>query len=144
MASYSLATVLGTLGSDPAVKYTPGNTAVVEFSVAVNRQWKDKNTGDRKEEVSWIPIVAWGRTAEVIGEYLHKGSQAMFVGELIEDRWTDKESGQKRSKLKLNCDKMVMLGGKQGGGESRPQSEKPSPSSAGDDEYTTDGEIIPF
>lgn len=132
MASYSLATVLGTLGSDPAVKYTPSNTAVVEFSVAVNRQWKDKNTGDRKEEVSWIPIVAWGRTAEVIGEYLHKGSQAMFVGELIEDRWTDKESGQKRSKLKLNCDKMVMLGSKQGGGGSQ-QSEQLSSGGGFDD-----------
>lgn len=144
MASYSLATVLGTLGSDPSVKYTPGNTAVVEFSVAVNRQWKDKNTGDRKEEVSWIPIVAWGRTAEVIGEYLHKGSQAMFVGELIEDRWTDKESGQKRSKLKLNCDKMVMLGSKGDGGGSRQQDKKPSSGGTKTDGYDVDDSSVPF
>lgn len=133
MASFCNATVLGTLGSDPVVKYTPSNTAVCEFSVAVNRRWTDKNTNEKKEEVSWIPIVAWGRTAEVIGEYLHKGSQALFSGSLVESRWEDKESGQKRSKLKLNCDEMVMLGSKgDGGGRNESQSSTPQSSGGGE------------
>lgn len=141
MASYNQATVVGTLGSDPTVKHTTGGTAVTEFSVACNRQWKDKNTNEKKEQVSWIPIVAWGRTAEIICEYLHKGSQALFSGELVEDRWEDKESGQKRSKLKLNCDKMVMLGSKQGGGSQ--QDERPS-SSGSTSAVADDGEDVPW
>lgn len=132
-ASFNKTIIVGTLGSDPQVKYTTGGTAVCELSLAVNRQWIDKSTNQKKEECTWVPVSLWGRTAEVAGEYLRKGSQILIEGRLQMDSWTDTASGQKRTKLKVVGEQMTMLGGRNGGQErqqdhgSEPQQSEPQP-----------------
>ena len=116
MASFNKVILMGNLTRDPEVRYTPGGTAVCDITLAVNAQWTDKRTNERKEEVSFIDITLWGRTAEIAGEYLAKGRPALIEGRLQLDKWDDKETGQKRSKLKVVADSMQLLGGKQDGG----------------------------
>lgn len=116
MASFNRVILVGNLTRDPQVKYTPGGTAVAEIGLAVNRQWFDKQTNSRKEEVTFVDVTLWGRTAEIAGEYLGKGRQVLIEGRLQTDSWEDKESGQKRSKLRVVCENMTMLGSRSEGG----------------------------
>ena len=115
MASFNKVILVGNLTRDPEVRYTTGGTAVCDISLAVNAQWTDKRTNERKEEVTFIDVTLWGRTAEIAGEYLAKGRPVLVEGRLQQDRWDDKETGQKRSKLKVVADAMQLLG-------SRPES----------------------
>jgi len=110
MASFNRVVLVGNLTRDPEVRYTPSQTAVTDLGLAVNRQWFDKATNSRKEDVSFIDVTLWGRQAEVAGEYLSKGRQVLIEGRLQMDTWEDKESGQKRSKLKVIGESMQMLG----------------------------------
>lgn len=112
MPSYDNSTIIGHLGRDPEIRHLAGGTAVCEVSVAVSRSWKDKSTGERREKVCWIPVTFWGRTAEVLAEYCRKGDAILVRGYHEMDEWQDKESGQKRTKLKLVADQLVMLGGR--------------------------------
>ncbi len=116
MASYNRVILLGNLTRDPELRYIPSGMAVADVGLAVNEKRKNAN-GDWVEEVTFVDVTVWGRTAEVMGEYLTKGSPVLIEGRLKLDTWQDKD-GQKRSKLKVTCDRMQMVGAKgQGGGE---------------------------
>lgn len=121
MASFNKVILVGNLTRDPQVRYTSGGTAVAEIGLAVSRQWFDKASNSRKEETTFVDVTLWGRQAEVAGEYLAKGRPVLIEGRLQLDTWDDKESGQKRSKLRVVCENMTMLGSRgdgprQGGG----------------------------
>lgn len=115
-ASYNKVILVGNLTRDPEVRYTPGGTAVSEIGVAVNRTWFDKNSNEKKEETTFVDVTLWGRQAEVAGEYLSKGRSILIEGRLQTDSWDDKETGKKRTKLKVVAEEMKMLGGPGGGG----------------------------
>lgn len=123
MASFNKTIIVGTLGRDPEVKYTPGGTAVCDLSLAVNRSWFDKNSNSRKEEVCWVPVTLFGRQAEVASEYLKKGREVLIEGRLKMDEWDDKDTGKKMQRLKVISESMTMLGGKSEGGDSRSPAE---------------------
>ena len=116
MASFNKVILMGNLTRDPEVRYTTGGSAVCDITLAVNYQWTDKRSNERKEEVSFIDVTLWGRTAEIAGEYLAKGRPVLIEGRLQQDKWDDKETGQKRSKLKVVADAMQLLGGRSEGG----------------------------
>ena len=100
MASFNKVILAGNLTRDPEMRYTPKGTAVVGFTLAVNRRWKSE-TGEPKEEVSFIDVDAFGRQAEVIAQYLKKGRPFLVEGRLKQDTWEDKNTHQKQSKLKV-------------------------------------------
>lgn len=110
MASFNRVILLGNLTRDVQVRHTPGGTAVAELGLAVNHQWFDKQSNSKKEETTFVDVTCWGRTAEIAGEYLAKGRQVLIEGRLKLDQWDDKESGQKRSKLKVICEHLAMVG----------------------------------
>ncbi|MCA9096988.1 MAG: single-stranded DNA-binding protein [Planctomycetaceae bacterium] len=116
MASFNKVILMGNLTRDPQVRYTPRGSAVAEIGLAVNRTWFDKQTNSRKEEVTFIDVTLWGRDAEVAGEYLSKGRPVLIEGRLQLDSWDDKETGQKRSKLRVVGESMTMLGSRGDGG----------------------------
>jgi|GEM_PF-123696 len=116
MASFNKVILVGNLTRDPEVRYIPSGTAVCDISLAVNSQWTDKKTNERKEEVTFVDVTLWGRTAEIAGEYLAKGRPVLIEGHLNLDSWEDKETGQKRSKLKVVAESMQLLGSRDGGG----------------------------
>ncbi len=130
MASFNKVILVGNLTRDPQVKYTTGGTAVTEIGLAVNRRWLDKQSNQWKDETTFVDVTLWGRTAEIAGEYLAKGRPVLIEGRLQLDTWDDRESGQKRSKLRVVGENMTMLGGKGdnpgggggGGASGRPQS----------------------
>lgn len=106
--------IMGTLGQDPAVKYTPSGAAVCNLSVATSEQWKDKQTGEKKEQTEWHRIVLFGKVAEIAGEYLHKGSQAYFEGQLRTRKWNDQAGVEKyTTEIVVNVGgTMQLIGGK--------------------------------
>jgi single-strand DNA-binding protein len=113
---------MGNLTRDPQVRYTPGGTAVAELGLAVNRTWFDKQANAKKEECTFVDVTLWGREAEVAGKYLTKGKQVFIEGRLQLDTWDDKTTGQKRSKMRVVCEHMQMLGS--GGKPSKPTDEQ--------------------
>ena len=113
MGSFNRVIIVGNLTREIELRYTPGGTAVSDVSLAVNSKRKDGN-GELIEEVDFIDCTLWGRTAEVAGEYLTKGSAVMFEGRLKQDRWED-EQGNKRSKIKVVVEKLNMIGSKRNG-----------------------------
>ena len=116
MASFNKVILVGNVTRDPEVRFTAGGTAVTDVGLAVNRFWMDKSTNERKEETTFIDVTLWGRTAEVAGEYLAKGRPCLIEGRLQLDQWDDKETGQKRSKLKVVGDTLQLLGSRGDGG----------------------------
>jgi len=118
MASYNKVILVGNLTRDPEVKYTTGGTAVAEIGLAVNRTWFDQKANERKEETTFVDVTLWGRQAEVAGEYLAKGRSVLIEGRLQLDSWDDRETGKKRSKLRVVGETMQMLGGRGEGGGS--------------------------
>ena len=123
MASFNKVVLVGNLTRDPEVRYTTGGTAVTEVSLAVNRQWTDRSSNERKEETTFVEVTLWGRTAEIAGEYLSKGRPCLIEGRLQLDQWEDKATGKKRSKLKVVGDTLQLLGNRGEGKdrESEPQ-----------------------
>ena len=109
--NYNRVTLAGNLGRDPEVRFLPNDKATANFSLAINRKWKD-NAGQPKEETTWVDCEAWGRTAELVGQYLTKGQPCFIEGRLRLDTWEDKKTGEKRSKLKVVADSVQFLGGK--------------------------------
>jgi len=121
MAAFNKVILLGNLTRDPEVRYTTGGTAVCDITLAINHSYTDKRSNERREDVSFIDVTLWGRTAEIAGEYLAKGRPVLVEGRLQQDKWDDKETGQKRSKLKVVADSMQLLGGRgEGGGGQAP------------------------
>jgi len=112
MASFNKVILVGNLTRDPQVKRTPSGQAVTELGLAINRFWWDKQSNQRKEETTFVDVTCWGRDAEVAGEYLAKGRPVLIEGRLQLDSWEDKQSGQKRSKLRVVCEKRQLLGGR--------------------------------
>lgn len=106
--------LVGTLGNDPEVKYMPNGGAVTNLSIATNEAWTDKNTGQKQERTEWHRIVAFRRLAEIMGEYLRKGSQVYIEGKLQTRKWQD-QSGQDRYTTEIVANEMQMLGGRSGG-----------------------------
>jgi single-strand DNA-binding protein len=115
MASFNKVILLGNLTRDPEVRYTPKGTAVTELGMAVNRVYTAEN-GEKREETTFVDVTLWGRTAEIAGEYLKKGRPVFIEGRLQLDTWDDKQSGQKRSKLKVVGEGLQLIGGRPGGG----------------------------
>ena len=149
MASFNKVILLGNLTRDPEVRYTPKGTAVTELGMAVNRVYTAEN-GEKREETTFVDITLWGRTAEVAGEYLKKGRPVFIEGRLQLDTWDDKQSGQKRSKLKVVGESLQMLGGRPGAGgggtgedegSAAPRSSRPAPPARAAE---TDDDEIPF
>src|SRR5476649_140469 len=114
MASFNKVILLGNLTRDPEVRYTPKGTAVAELGMAVNRVYTAEN-GEKREETTFVDVTLWGRTAEIAGEYLKKGRPVFIEGRLQLDSWEDKQSGQKRSKLKVVGEGLQLLGSRPGG-----------------------------
>ncbi|HKK01757.1 MAG TPA: single-stranded DNA-binding protein [Desulfuromonadales bacterium] len=125
--------LVGNLGKDPELRYTPSGAAVVTFSLATTERYKDRN-GDQQEKTEWHNIVAWRQLAEICGKYLHKGKQVYIEGK-IQNRSYDDRDGNKRYITEIVADQMQMLGraGDEGGGgfsgnreQQRPRQEKPA------------------
>ena len=107
--------LMGNLTRDPEIKYTPKGTAIANFGIAVNRTYTPEG-GEKREEVTFIDLEAFGRTAEIIGEYFKKGRPIFIEGRLKLDQWDDKTSGKKMSKLRVVVDSFEFLGSREGGG----------------------------
>jgi len=107
--------LIGTLGKDPELKFTPSGTAYAKFSMATNDRYKDKTSGEWKERTEWHNIVCWQRTAEIAGEYLKKGRHVYIEGRLTTRSWDDPNTKQKRYMTEVVCNDLVLLGG--GGGK---------------------------
>ena len=114
MASFNKVILLGNLTRDPEVRYTPKGTAVADLGIAINRTYTAEN-GEKREEVTFVDVTFWGRTAENAGQYLKKGRPVFVEGRLQLDSWDDKQSGQKRTKLKVVGEILQFLGGRPGG-----------------------------
>jgi single-strand DNA-binding protein len=108
--------LIGNVTRDPEVKFTPKGTAVAEVGLAVNRVYTPEG-GERREETTFVEITFWGRQAEIVGEYAKKGKPIYVEGRLQLDTWDDKQSGQKRSKLRVVGEGLQLLGGRPGGGD---------------------------
>jgi single-strand DNA-binding protein len=140
MGSVNKVILVGNLGRDAELRYTPGGAAVAKFSLATTEKWTDK-AGAPQERTEWHNIDLWGKQAETLSEYLRKGKQVYVEGRLQTDEYTDKE-GMKRKSTKVRCDRVVLLGGgrpgTERGGETTPHAVSQEPS-----EPLTDDDI-PF
>jgi single-strand DNA-binding protein len=114
MANLNKVMLIGNCTRDPEIRYTPKGTAVAEVGLAVNRI-STTDQGERREETTFIDVTLWGRQAEIAGEYLKKGRPVYIEGRLQLDTWDDKQSGQKRSKLKVVGENLQLLGSRDGG-----------------------------
>ncbi len=114
MASFNKVILLGNLTRDPELRYTPKGTAIARIGLAVNRKYST-DTGETKEEVTFIDIDAWGKQAELISQYLRKGSPLFLEGRLKLDQWDDKNTGQKVSKLRVILETFQFVGGNRAG-----------------------------
>jgi single-strand DNA-binding protein len=154
MASFNKVILLGNLTRDPEVRYTPKGSAVCDLGIAINRQYT-LDSGEKREEVTYVDVVLWSRLAEIAGEYLKKGRPIFIEGRLQLDTWDDKQSGQKRSKLRVIGETMQLLGGRppgaagasgagEGGDEGKASRAKtappPKPAASGE----ADADEIPF
>lgn len=103
--------LIGNLGNDPEMKYTASGSAIANLTLATSEQWKDKDSGEQKEKTEWHRIVAFGKLAEIIGEYCKKGGQVYIEGKLQTRKWQDKE-GQDRYTTEIVAEQMQLLGGR--------------------------------
>ena len=161
MAYLNKVFLIGNLTRDPELRVTPKGTAICQFGIAVNRQFKDES-GATRDETTFVDIEAWGKQGELVSKYLSKGSLAMVEGRLKLDQWEDKTSGQKRSKIKVVLDNVQFLstrGGAGGGGgggaasapadgidQTTPERHSPPPRSGGAKPAATENldEDVPF
>ncbi len=154
MANLNRVFLIGNLTRDPELRYTPSGTAVAQFGLATNRRWKDRQSGEMREEVTFVDVEVWGRQAELAGQYLAKGRPVFVEGRLRLDQWEDRNTGQKRSRLKVVGERFEFLGsrgdgpggGNRGGGARRKPS-APAPAGDGGDDFDENfeaSEDIPF
>lgn len=139
MASLNKVELIGHLGRDPEVRYSPDGAAIANVSLATSESWKDKGSGERREKTEWHRIAVFGPLAEVVGKHLRKGSQVYFEGKLVTRKWQDKDTGADRYTTEIHVDpfngRMLMLGGKpdndnggQGGGhDDAPRQQRQAP-----------------
>jgi single-strand DNA-binding protein len=155
MASFNKVILVGNLTRDPELRYTPKGTAIAKIGLAVNRVWTNE-AGEKKEEVTFVDVDVFGRTAENVGQYMRKGRPILVEGRLRLDQWDDKQTGQKKSKLGVVAETVQFLGsapGSEGGAPSAPSAPRvarpaaapasaPAPE-AGDSETPHDDDV-PF
>ena len=115
MASVNKVILVGNLGADPEIRYAPSGSAICNMRLATTRNWKDKASGERREETEWHRVVLYDRLAEIAGEYLKKGRSIYVEGRLQTRKWTDKD-GNDRYTTEVVGNEMQMLGGREGGG----------------------------
>jgi single-strand DNA-binding protein len=145
--------LIGRLGKDPELKYTPSGTPVTKFSLATDSSYKD-SSGDRQQRTEWHNIVAWNKLAEICGQYLTKGKQVYIEGRIQSRQWEDKQTGAKRTAYDIIANQMIMLGSRsdterasggapasRGGGQAE-EPYPPEPPSGSGSEITD--EDIPF
>ena len=108
MASLNKVLLMGNLTRNPEIRYTPGGSAVCEFGMAMNRRFMQAN-GQEKDETCFVDITVWGKQAESSSRYLQKGSSVFVEGRLVYDQWTEKETGNKRSRLRVNAERVQFL-----------------------------------
>ncbi len=159
MASFNKVILAGNLTRDPELRYTPKGTAIAKFGIAINRKWTGED-GQKREEVTFVDVDAFGKQAELIGQYFRKGSPILVEGRLKLDQWDDKQTGQKRSRLGVTLESLSFLdsgnrdaagGGSGGGGAPAPSAPvarpaRPAatpPADSGPDE-PPQGDDVPF
>jgi len=142
MAGKSLnkVTLIGNLGKDPELSYTPSGVAVAKFSVATGERWKDQE-GNVQEHTEWHNIVAWRKLAEICGQYLKKGSKVYLEGKLQTRSWDDKNTGVKRYTTEVIADDLIMLDSKGSGGANTAVDSAPAVSS---ESQSADKDDLPF
>jgi len=157
MPSYNKVILIGNLTRDPELRYTPSGRAIAKLGLALNRSWKTE-TGETREEVTFVDVDAFGRQAEVLGQYLRKGRPVMVEGRLKLDQWDDKQTGQKRSRMGVVLESFQFLDsggsrsedGGNGGGYATtppPAAQNPAPHTqrpAPDDSMPMDDDDVPF
>ena len=117
MASVNKVIIVGNLGRDPEMRTFPSGDQVANVTVATTDRWRDKNTGENREATEWHRVVFNGKLAEIVGQYLRKGSQVYVEGSLRTRKWTDQQTGQERYATEIRADTMQMLGSRQSGGQ---------------------------
>ncbi len=121
MAGINKVILIGRLGSDPEVRYTPSGVAVANFNIATSEEWKDKDSGEKKERTEWHRIVAWRRLGEICGEYLSKGKQVYIEGRLQTRDWEDRD-GNKRYTTEIVATDVQFLGARDSSESAKPRS----------------------
>src|SRR5690349_11733868 len=129
MASFNKVILMGNLTRDPELRYTPKGTAIAKVGLAVNRVWTNES-GEKKEEVTFVDVDVFGRTAENVGQYMRKGSPILIEGRLKLDSWEDKQTNQKRSKLGVVAETVQFLGSSRSEGAPAERSSRPAASKA--------------
>ncbi len=119
MANLNKVMLIGNLTRDPEIKYTPKGTAIAQLGLAVNRSWSN-DAGEKQEETTFVDVELFGRVAEIAGEYLRKGRPVFIEGRLKLDTWDDKQSGQKRSKMRVVGEQLQLLGSRDGAPQGAP------------------------
>ncbi|MFW6341278.1 MAG: single-stranded DNA-binding protein [Wenzhouxiangella sp.] len=126
MSSVNKVTIIGNLGADPEIRNTAGGAAVANLSVATSERWRDKQTGEQRENTEWHRIVLFGRVAEVAGEYLRKGSKVYIEGRLQTRKWTDRDGNDRWTTEIVGSEmKMLDVKGGQGGGQAPAEPARP-------------------
>ncbi|HEX6565600.1 MAG TPA: single-stranded DNA-binding protein [Chthoniobacterales bacterium] len=153
MANLNRVLLIGNLTRDPEIRYTPKGTAVAEIGIAVNRVFSGED-GEKREEVTFVDVTLWSRLAEIAEQYLKKGRSVFIEGRLQLDSWDDKQTGQKRSRLRVVGENLQMLGargeGESGGTGGAPAARRPGPAPAPrpnpprDPDLDTEPDDIPF
>jgi single-strand DNA-binding protein len=106
----NLVHIIGNLGRDPELRSTQGNQKVTNFSVATTERWRDRTTGDLREQTEWHNVVCWGRQAEVAAQFLRKGSQVSVLGKLRTRKWEDAATKATKYRTEIQCDRLELLG----------------------------------
>lgn len=138
MASLNKAILIGNLGADPEVRYLPNGDAVANISLATTETWKDKASGEKRENTEWHRVVFYRKLAEIVGQYLKKGDSVYIEGKIETKKWTDKE-GVDRYTTQIRADEMKMLSSKQGGGKGNPAGAKEYAAAKGGSAPSTGG-----
>jgi single-strand DNA-binding protein len=125
MPNLNQVNLIGNITRDIETRYTPQGTAIADIGLAINRSWKT-DAGEKKEETTFVDVTLWGRTAEVAAEYCHKGDPLFVSGRLHLDTWDDKQTGQKRSKLKVVGEQIQLLGTRQAAHPAKPAPPAPT------------------
>lgn len=140
MSSFNLVVLMGRLTRDVEMRYTPKGSAVANLGLAINRKWKSE-AGEQREDTTFVEATAWGKTAETMSQYLKKGSPVHISGRLQSEEWEDKQTNQKRSKLKVVVESFSFVGsGDKRGGEAATQKSQAATAS----EAPPDSDDVPF
>ncbi|MFQ5469833.1 MAG: single-stranded DNA-binding protein [Gammaproteobacteria bacterium] len=138
--------LIGNLGRDPEIRYMPSGSAVANVTIATTDSWKDKQSGEQQEKTEWHNVVFFNRLAEIVGEYLKKGSKVYVEGSLRTRKWQDKNTGADRYTTEIVANEMQMLDSKGSGGSSSFSKDQPSsaPAAQGGAQFDDFDDDIPF